>query len=922
MARSEAVRYAFNRGLISPIAIARVDLKRSALSAEIQTNFPPRRLGSMMLRPGLQYLCSSKDNATARGIPFIAAIDATYILEFTTGAMRVLIDDTPLTRAAVSSTVANGTFDTNLASWTDNDEAGGASVWVTGGYMGLTGNGTAAAIRDQQVTVAVGDRNVEHALRIVVHRGPVLLRVGSAVGDDSYINEATLYTGTHSLAFTPTGDFHIRFLSRLKRQVLVNSCAVEGSGVVSVTSPYVAADLDYIRADPDSQSVDVLFVGCRSYTQRRIERRAAGRSWSIALYQPDNGPFMSPNVGTMTLTPSALSGNGTLTASRAFFRTTHAPSTNNGGALFRVSSTGQTVTASITAQNTFTNAIRVTGVGNDRAVAVTLTGLTASGSTMTLQRSLDSATGPWTDVSGKTWTADTAETYNDTLDNQIVWYRIGVKTGDYGAGTNVATLTYPSGSITGVARVTGYTSTTVVDIEIITDFGAITATDDWSEGRWSDLRGWPTAGTLYDGRLHWAGRDRFQGSESDQFDGFDPDAEGDAGPWDRSIGSGPLATINWLLPLERLIMGAQHAEYSLRSTTFDEPLTPTNLNCKPCSTEGSYSVQAVKYGDRGQFVQRGGTRAFELEFDPSKLNYGSKDMTVLNPEVLQPRAVRLAVQMQPDPRFHYVLSDGTVALFIRDPAEDVMCWCKIDSIAYNYETGAVRSTGTIEDVVVLPGAVGATEDRVYYLVKRTVNSATVRFWEKWALESECAGGTVDKRADSHVAFTYTSASSVVSGLSHLIGESVVVWADGKCLRDADGEIAFFTVSVSGTINLTDLGVSYGATTGVVGLGYRARFKTAKLGQTLSKQKNVDRIAPVLKDTHAQGLWMGPDFDHLDNLPLMYQGAPVDSNSVYSEYDEESQSFPGNWNTDARVCMEARAPRSCNVLALTIEGQVT
>lgn len=906
--RSESARYAFNRGLISPMALARVDLKRSALSAEDMVNWMPRSLGSMILRPGMQYLGSTAGNAAPRFVRFVRSLSSMALLEFTNGAMRIWISDALLTRGAVSSAVTNGGFDANLGSWTDNDEVGGTSAWVTDGYMGLTGNGTAAAIRDQQVVVSAADQNDEHALRIVVQRGPVTLRVGSTSGADDYITETTLYTGHHSLAFTPTGNFHIRFMSRLKRQVLVDSCNVEAAGVVSLTSPYATADLDYIRADDESLSVDVLFMACVGYTQRRIERRGTGRSWSIVLYQPDDGPFRTANSGPTTMTASALSGNGTLTASAATFKSTHAPSANNGGALFRLTSTGQTVTASITAQNTFTNAVRITGVGNDRAIAITITGLSASGSTVTLERSLDSSTGPWTEVSGKTWTADTAENYNDGLDNQIVWYRIGVQTGDYAGGTIVPTMVSAIGSITGVCRVTGFTSSTQVSIEIITDFGATSATDDWSEGRWSDLRGWPSCGTLYEGRMNWDGYDQVTLSISDQFDGFNPDTEGDAGPIDRTIGSGPLETIAWALALQRLVLGGQLAEHSIRSNAFDEPLTPSNFNRKQCSAQGSANVQAVKAGPRGFFIARGGTRVCELSFDTETYDYKAEDATKLVPEVGEPRIVRMALQYQPDVRLHCVRSDGTAAVLVYDHAEQVMCWVEVESIGYDAD-GVVTSTGLIKDVVILPGASGEKEDRVYYAVQRTVNGSTVVYFEKWALESECVGGTLNKQADSFI--TYTGVATTSLTVAHLAGESVRVWGASK-------DLGTYTVSAGGQVT----GLTEAVTNAVVGIHYRARFKSAKLGQTLSKNMNVDHVAPILRNTHAQGLTMGPDYDNLDPLPLMYQGTAVDEDRVYTEYDEDSQEFPGTWSMNARICLEANAPRPANVMALVISGQVT
>ena len=847
----------------------------------------------MMLRPGLQYIGATLTNQAARFVEFIRSLSSNHLIEFTNVVMRVWTSDALVTRVSVSSAVANGNFTTDLASWTDNDEAGGVSAWVTGGYMSLAGTGTAAAIRDQTVTVAAGDQNKEHALRILIFRGPVVLRVGSTSGGDEYVNETSLITGEHSIAFTPTGNFYIRFLSRVKRLVYVDSCNVEAAGVMALTSPYQAADLGNIRANTDSLSVDVMFIACVGYQQRRLERRASGRSWSLGLYQPEDGPFMTANTGTRTMQPSVLSGNGSLTSSSMFFKSGHI------GALFAATSTGQSVSKAMTIVLDSTASIRVTGITTDRAFTIDLSGLTGTGNTVVLQRSFDDAA--WVNVATKTWTADTVEAYTDGLDNQIVYYRLRCTV--YAAGTTTAILTISTGSIRGVCRVTGLAGSTVATIEIITDFGAIVATDNWEEGLWSDYRGWPSAGSLYEGRMAWGGFDSIVLSVSDQFDGFDPETLGDSGPIIRSIGSGPMDTINWMLPLQRLILGAQLAEHSVRSNAFDEPITPSNFNRKQASSQGSQAVQAVRVDSRGFFVQRGGTRMFELAFDAETSDYGSKDVTILNPEVCRPSVVRMAVQRQPDTRIHCVLSDGTVAVLVYDRAENVTAWVK------------VTTTGTVEDVVVLPGASGSIEDQVYYVVNRTINAATVRYLEKWATEAECQGSystsaTLNKQADAFV--VAAGGSATLTGLTHLVGASVVVWANSK-------DLGTYTVSGAGEITVSE---SVDANGAIVGLTYSALFKSAKLGQTLSEYKNVDHVALILKNTHANGITMGPDFTTMDALPLMYEGAAVVATSTYSDYDTGSESFPGLWDIDARICLKAVAPRPCTVLAAVIEGQVS
>ena len=208
MGKALASLFAFNRGLLSPLAFARTDLDRTALSAETMTNWIPRNLGSMMLRPGSSYIGATASNNLAKFIPFVFSQTDTALIEITDVLMRVWVNDALTTRTSVTSAVTNGGFDSDVTSWTDKDEGGtSTSVWVTGGYLGLTGDGTNAAVREQEITTV--ETGTEHALDITIQRGPVVLRVGSTTLDDDYINETVLGTGSHSLTFTPTGNFFI-----------------------------------------------------------------------------------------------------------------------------------------------------------------------------------------------------------------------------------------------------------------------------------------------------------------------------------------------------------------------------------------------------------------------------------------------------------------------------------------------------------------------------------------------------------------------------------------------------------------------------------------------------------------------------------------------------------------------------------------
>ena len=127
--------FSFNRGLVSPLGLARTDQKRISLSAETMENWISRVLGPMSLRPGWQYIGATYQNAAARLLQFVFATNDTSIVELTNGIMRVWINDVLLTRPSVATAITNGTFITNITGWTDGSDVGGAIAWDTGNLM-------------------------------------------------------------------------------------------------------------------------------------------------------------------------------------------------------------------------------------------------------------------------------------------------------------------------------------------------------------------------------------------------------------------------------------------------------------------------------------------------------------------------------------------------------------------------------------------------------------------------------------------------------------------------------------------------------------------------------------------------------------------------------------------------------------------
>lgn len=962
MAKINASLQAFNRGEVSRLALARVDVEKLRLAAESQVNWAPTATGAMMLRPGTQYLFSTRSDAACLGIPFVFGTNDTAILELVDSHLQVIVSDAKVTRASVSTAVTNGDFSSGTG-WTLTASSGCTadinSTVANQLYMSAQARGgTASCLRS--VTVASGDQAVLHAFRITVTRGPVTFMCGTTSGGAELIARTVLDTGTHSLTCTPgTGTIYVKFETKLARACIIDGITVESSGTLDLPTPWVAADLSKIRYH---QSGDIVFLACDGYQQRKIERRS-NNSWSVVTYESDDGPFVTSGTQTVSLTPSVYEGNGTLTASADMFVSSDV------GKLFRIFGSGQTYQAVLGAAGAVTGSLRIAGVGaTDRGFSWVTAGTWVG--TVALERSVEGPDTGFKEVATVTSNATTAVDDHATYDNVVVWYRIRFKT--YTSGTVTASFTgstvgggvgvpvtssgASSSGATAIVRVTGYVSATVANIHVLEPFSSISASTSWDAGDWSSALGWPSDVRFYSGRLFWFRGDKYWGSVPDSYYSFDSTIEGDSGPINRTFGAGPIDRINFALDLTRLVVGREGSIDTVRSSSQDEPLTPTNTSSRTVSTKGADALPALKVNLRGVYVDKSQRRVYGLAYSVENGDYVAQDLTALNLDIGLPTFTALAVQEQPDTYLHFLTAYGQDAILLYDPADELMCWWRVQTL------------GVIERVVVLPGSI---EDSVYYVVKRTINSSTKRYWEKVALRSACQGGSLNKNADCFLSVSQSS-STTISGLSHLEGCSVVVWANGKDLGSYTVSSGAITASEAVTTAIVGLGgvtYSYDSSTasatltcasayngypaevyangpqggpmryvgplqvaaGVVTLpngrtakkitaylGLYAPFRSAKLaygaqmGTALLQEKKVEKIGLLMFNTHYQGLQYGSEIDNLQPLPLVRGGQDISSNTVFDEHEEPLIGLSGSWTTDNRLHLLAQAPKPCTL----------
>ncbi len=736
---------------------------------------------------------------------------------------------------------------------------------------------------------------------------------------------------TSAYGSTATNSFHLQFISQLEREVIVDSAQVEGAGEISFAAPWGTEELREIRYD---QSGDIVFLAHGNWRPRTIERRS-NRSWSLTQFEPEDGPFTISRTANVRIKPSASRGNVTLTAEAAFFKPDHV------GALMRLSHERLHKTWTLANEAVSTDGFRVRGIGDENEFTFAITGTWVG--TLTLERSFDAATFGFSDT-GTTHTINATGTVDPAAeyDNQIFYNRYTFQSGEYTSGSATIEITYGGEGGSGVARITDFTSSTSVGAEIFSDFNDVSYTASWLEGDWSDRRGWPEAIGFFDGRLWFARRDRFWGSESDDFFAFNLDTEGDAGSIQRSIASGGFVSqTQWIMGLQRLILGTNAAPLSCRSSSFDEPLTPTNLTMKPASTEGAARVSPVIIGSRGVFVGSDRERLFELGYNVDAQDYVATDLTRIhedfaeaeNPDLYEDAFVELAYQNAPQPYLWALRDDGVAAAILFNPNEEARACFKITTGRDGLDDN--RPVDRIVSVAILPQS---GEDLVYVAVERTISDGASGiernyYIEKAALHKETITRVYDsdartvtvknglKLADSFITATGLGGiGQVITGLDHLEGREVIIIG-----QNVDGGYG-----PTGTVYTVDGGqiTTQEGVTGTVciGLPYEGFYKSAKLafaaqgGTALLQKKKVEQLGLALLDTHPDALLIGPDFDNMnDVLPRIdsHEGLVRGTITVFDRASEEEPfTFDGDWDTDSRVCLKIRAGYSATLSAMT------
>ena len=669
---------------------------------------------------------------------------------------------------------------------------------------------------------------------------------GYSNGDRVFVSGVVGMTEVNNREFTVANKTTNTFeLSGINSSSFTTYTSGGTSGkIVEVSTTYSVTEIFEINF---AQSADVLFIAHKSHEPAKLTRTST-TSFTLADIDFTDGPYLDENISTTTIYASAATGTGiNLVASAATFESGHV------GALFR-----------------FREII---------------------------------------ETSHDAWAASTSYAQNDTVRNAGNVYK-KTNSGSHTSGTTppvhtTGTETYGSidwefqHSGTGFVKITGFTSSTQVAADVKSTLpasvvGSSNPTTKWSEGAFSSVRGFPKALAFYEERLFFAGTTHqpqtIFGSVSADFENHTPGTNDDDAV-NVTIASDQVNVIKHLLPGRFLQILTTSAEFTLSGGTGTTAVTPTNVNVLRETTFGTSQVRPLRAGNSTILVQKGTEKVKEITFDFDTDGLLGVDLTVLADHITRGGLTDMIWQQEPELILWFVGADGALIGLTYDRANGTVGW-------HGHTLGG---SGVVESITAIPSG---AEDQVYLSVKRTINSATVRHIV--FLKSINFGTDVADAFFVDSGLTYSgSATTTITGLNHLEGETVQILADGSAHADK-------TVS-GGTVTL-----DRSVTKAHIGLGFSSVVKTLRLeagandGTSQGKIKRIHGVTARFLDT--VGAELGPDTSNLDRIPFRDSSMAMDTAVPMFTGDKEI-SFPAGYDNDAQVVIRQSQPLPMTVVAI-------
>lgn len=488
--------------------------------------------------------------------------------------------------------------------------------------------------------------------------------------------------------------------------------------------------------------------------------------------------------------------------------------------------------------------------------------------------------------------------------------------------------------VTGAAKITGITSAFIATASVMNTFGATTASTDWEESAWSDLRGWPRTICFFENRLMYGGNaaqpDTIWGSKAFNYvhlmaRKFEQDSSADTSTiayFGAAVATDPVAftvasqqvnEIQWLSPGKTLAVGTLGAEYvgsdiSATSAPFFSPE----------STHGSSFIQAKRASYTVLYATRTQKKIRELQFDFTSNAFVSKNLSkyAKHGKIVQ-------MDYQEELQILWCLDNkGHLFGVTRDKDQDMTAFHfhEFGGTGVDPYLGIPVTGATVVSMAVVPNEDGSHDD-VWLCVTRVVNGSQIftievigREYEYDSLDPYPAvlPTILDAPIWADCASWHNHSGAAVvalTGLTRLKGLEVAILADGQARPNA-------TVNTSGALVVPE------SERIVVGIPYTWKIKPVRpdagsvLGSAQGATKRIDRV--VIRLYRTIGCKIGPSYDKSQDIEFRpawaAMGPPI---PMYT--GDKPVKFDGAYDQDGYICLSGSQPLPATVLAIFARG---
>ena len=375
---------------------------------------------------------------------------------------------------------------------------------------------------------------------------------------------------------------------------------------------------------------------------------------------------------------------------------------------------------------------------------------------------------------------------------------------------------------------------------------------------------YPRCVTFFEERLYWAGTNNkpqtIWASKSGDFLNMNQGTGLDDESLAFTLATDDVNVIRWMKASDVLLVGTVGGEFKLHGS--GNPVTPSNVRVVQETKYGSSTVTPVTSGRAVLFNQRATKKIRQMIFDLNVEGFVAPDLTILAEDITGGGLTHMAYQQEPDSIVWAVREDGVLLGLTYQRDQQVVAW-------HQHPVGGTDTE--VESVAVIPSADGKS-DELWISVKRTINSATVRYIEY-----------LDSTINVDSGLTYSGgATSTLSGLTHLEGETVQVVGDGAVMPDA--VVSSGSISLSESVTSDYLGFKYIT----VVVTFRPELHQAD-GDSFGKKKSWNRIILNLYQTlgiavNGKQLVFRTGGDAMDSAPPTFTGQKDITNLGWKESD--------------------------------------